>query len=336
MTNRVLLTGIGGFISAHLMQHIFENTDWDVVGIDSWRHMGTPERVEQVLSKNPEWRKRLTVITHDLSAPFPRRTKARIGRCDYIFNVASDSHVDRSIEEPVPFIQNNVNLVMTMLEFAREFPCKAFLQISTDEVYGPAPDGVNHTEWSPIIPSNPYAASKACQEAIAISYWRTYGIPLVITNTLNNMGEMQDTEKYLAKIIRAVSNGEVVTVHGKEGSIGSRFYMHARNHADALLFIVKNLPIKKYIDGEMSVPDRYNVVGDDELNNLQIAQMIADDMGKELKYEFVDHHHTRPGHDRRYALDGKKLRERGWISPVPFASSLKRYIDWTLKHPIWL
>ena len=331
---KVLLTGVAGFIGSHTLEHILTNTDWDIVGIASWTHKGTPERVEEVLKGNPKWRDRLTIITHDLVAPFPELTKKRIGQCDYIINIASESHVDRSIENPVPFVQNNVNLVLTLLEFAREYPPQVFVQISTDEVYGVAPEGVNHKEWAPILPSNPYSASKACQEAIAISYWRTYGVPVVITNTMNNFGEFQDTEKYMAKIIRYVQEGKTVPVHGKPGKIGSRYYLHARNHADAILFLLDK-PVSKYSEDNI-YPDRYNVVGDIELDNLQVAEKIAQYVGKPLKYELVDFHTTRPGHDHRYALDGTKLKGLGWRPPLDLDKSLQRYVNWTLENPLWL
>lgn len=331
--SKVLLTGIGGFIGSHVLEHIMLTTDWNVVGIASWKHKGTPERVEEVM--RPEWKNRLEIITHDLISPIPERTKARIGQVDYIINVASESHVDRSITDPVPFIQNNVNLALNMLEFAREVKPKVFIQISTDEVYGVAPDGVNHKEWATMLPSNPYSASKACQEAIAISYWRTYGVPVVITNTMNNFGEMQDSEKYIAKVIKCITEDKVVPVHGTAEHIGSRYYLHARNHADAVLFIVKNIKPEVYSEDNL-YPSRYNVVGDIELNNLEVAQRIAQFMGKELKYELTDFHGTRPGHDRRYALDGNKLKEAGWTPPLGFDESLQKYIDWTLMHPLWL
>jgi dTDP-glucose 4,6-dehydratase len=332
---KVLLTGVAGFIGSHILEHILETTDWKVVGVASWQHKGTPERVEEVLAGNSTWRDRVTIITHDLNAPFTEYTKSRIGRIDYIINAASESHVDRSISDPVPFIQNNVNLVLNMLEFAREVEPKVFLQVSTDEVYGVAPEGVDHPEWDVILPSNPYSASKAAQEAICISYWRTYGVPLVITNTMNNFGEMQASEKYIAKIIRCIGRGERVPVHGRPGNIGSRYYLHARNHADAILFIVKNLIPKQYSEHEL-YPDRYNVVGDIELNNLEVVETISEIMGKPVDYELVDFHSTRPGHDSRYALDGTKLKELGWTPPVSFRDSMERYISWTLNHPIWL
>ncbi len=336
MPKRILLTGISGFGGAHILEHILTNTNWNVVGIASWKHKGTPERIEEVLKGDKSWKDRVEVITHDLISPFPEMTKRRIGRCDYIINVASESHVDRSITDPVPFIQNNVNLALNMLEFAREYPPQKFIQFSTDEVYGVAPFGVNHAEWSAIVPSNPYSASKASQEAIAVSYWRTYGVPLIITNTMNLFGETQDSEKFIAKTIRCVGTGETVPVHGKEGKIGSRYYLHARNMADAILFILNNVTPTLYSQDVDILPDRFNVVGDIELNNLEVAQTISELMGKPLNYELIDHHSTRPGHDYRYGLDGSKLKALGWTAPLNFRDSMKKYIDWTLNNPQWL
>lgn len=332
---KLLLTGASGFIGSHFLEHVLQNTDWEVTCICSWQHKGTPERIERALRDNEKYKKRVTVITHDLASPFTDTTKKRLGQFDYIVNFAADSDVERSIQDPVPFVQNNVNVALTMLEFAREYKPKVFLQVSTDEVYGVAPVGINHKEWSPILPSNPYSASKACQEAIAISYWRTYGVPVVITNTMNNFGETQDTEKYIAKLISKISKGEKVMVHGDKNNIGSRFYLHARNHADAILFLLDREPTMYKDTSEIIYPDRYNVVGEDELDNLQMAKTVALLMDKPLVYELSDFHHTRPGHDRRYALDGNKLKNLGWEAPVSFLDSLKKYIDWTLQHDIW-
>lgn len=337
MSERALLTGAGGFIGCHTLAHIMHNTDWEVVATDSFRHKGKTDRIEEMLVAHPDWRERTTVITHDLTAPFSDQMISRIGKIDYVLNVASESHVDRSIDDPVTFIKNNVDLVLNMLEYARVVKPKRFMQISTDEVYGAAPVGIDHKEWAAILPSNPYSASKAAQEAIAISYWRTYDVPVIITNTMNNFGEMQDPEKFVPMVIQKINKGEKVTIHGTEDYIGSRFYLHARNHADALLYIIKNLGITHYSDGDTIVkPDRYNVVGNVEKNNLELAQLIADMMGKPLDYELVDFHHTRAGHDRRYALDGNKLIDLGWQPPVSFEDSLQQTIEWTLERPEWL
>lgn len=334
---RALLTGAGGFIGAHTLAHIMHNTDWELVCTDSFRHKGKTDRIEEMLTAHPDWRERCIIITHDLVAPFSEQMIKRIGHIDYILNVASESHVDRSITDPVDFTRNNVDLILNMLEYARKIQPEVFMQISTDEVYGAAPIGSDHKEWSPILPSNPYSASKAAQEAIAIAYWRTYGVPVVITNTMNNFGEMQDCEKFIPNVMKKLYLGERVTIHGTPEYIGSRFYLHARNHADALLFIIKNLPPTMYADTAGIIkPSRYNVVGNVEANNLEIAELIAELMGKKLDYELVDFHHTRPGHDRRYALDGNKLFDRGWKPPVDFKESMKHTVDWSLERPDWL
>lgn len=336
MTNKkVLLTGASGFAGSHILSHLLKNTNWEFTCVASWKHKGTPERIleDETYQKNKD---RVNILTHDLISPFTEQTIKRIGKIDYIINIASESHVDRSITEPVLFIKNNTDLILTMLELARELKPEKFVQFSTDEVYGVAPDGVDHKEWSEIIPSNPYSASKACQEAIAISYWRTYNVPVIITNTMNLFGERQDAEKYVSQLIRKIHKGELVTVHGRENYIGSRFYLHARNMADALLHIVNNIEPVLYDDGDHTKPERFNIVGDVELNNLELAQKVAKIMGKQLKYELTDFHATRPGHDRRYALDGTKLKESGWIAPLTFEESLKKTIDWTLKNNIWL
>lgn len=334
---RALLTGAGGFIGAHTLAHIMHNTDWDLVATDSFRHKGKTDRIEQMLIAHPDWRKRTTVITHDLHAPFSDQMVDRIGSIDFILNVASESHVDRSIEDPVTFVKNNVDVVLNMLEYARKVKPQVFMQISTDEVYGAAPVGTNHKEWAAILPSNPYSASKAAQEAIAISYWRTYGVPVVITNTMNNFGEMQDNEKFIPMLMKTINEGGVATIHGDSEYIGTRFYLHARNHADALLYIIKNLKPTLYSDGDTIVrPSRYNVVGSTEVNNLEMAELIAEMMGKKLNYELVDFHRTRPGHDRRYALDGAKLFSMGWVPPLDFTTSLRQTVEWSVAHPEWL
>lgn len=333
---RVLLTGVSGFIGSHTLSHFLSKTDWEIVGIASWKHKGVPERIldDAIYQANKD---RVKIITHDLQAPFSALTKAEIGHIDYIVNVASESHVDRSIVDPAGFIKNNVDLVLNVLEFAREVKPEKFIQISTDEVYGPAQIGQNHEEWSPIKPSNPYAASKAAQEAIAISYWRTFGVPVAITNTMNNFGERQDAEKFIPLVIKSVLRNDKVTIHsypdGK--TAGSRFYLHARNHADAVMHLLNNYNFSTTAVGA-HWPTRFNVVGDEEMDNLTLAKYIASVIGKPLNYELVDFHSSRPGHDTRYALDGSNLAATGWKAPVGFEVAMKKTIEWTLANPKWL
>mgnify|MGYP002630038058 FL=1 len=330
---RVLLTGASGFVGSHVLRHILANTTWEVVCLSSFRHRGLTDRIRLAV-KDYDFN-RVKVISHDLTAPISPVLSNEIGKIDYVFNVASDSHVDRSIVEPVPFIENNVSLVCNILEWARFSDIDRFIHVSTDEVYGPAPSGYAHREWEDqYLPSNPYSASKAAQESIAYSYWRTYDLPLIITNTMNIIGEMQDPEKFVPMIMKRVLSEETVTIHASPtGEIGSRFYLHARNQADALLYTI-NQPILKY--GESHVPQKFHVVGEREVDNLEMANMVAEYIGKPLKYELVDFHSSRPGHDLRYALDGNKIAEAGWVAPLSLEESIERTVNWTLKNKEWL
>jgi dTDP-glucose 4,6-dehydratase len=332
---RVLLTGASGFVGSHVLRHILANTDWEVVCLVSFKHQGITDRIRLSVSGYDDEFNRVKVLRHDLTAPITAVLSYEIGKIDYVVNVASESHVDRSITDPVPFIQNNVALITHILEYAKEANAEKFLQISTDEVYGPAPDGHAHKEWvDQFLPSNPYSASKAAQESICFSYWRTYGMPIVITNTMNIIGEMQGPEKFVPMLINNIVKGKTTSIHGSlDGRIGSRFYLHARNQADALLHVLGQ-PAPLY--GESSFPTKFHVVGDKEVNNLELAKMIADIIGKPLNYEIVDFHSSRPGHDLRYALDGSLLRSTGWNPPLTFEESLERTVKWTLEHPEWL
>jgi dTDP-glucose 4,6-dehydratase len=330
MSRRILVTGSAGFLGAHFVDAVLKDTDWEIVGIDSFKHRGDSLRVYQDPS-------RYSIITHDLTTPISARMIEKIGKIDMIFSIASDSHVDRSITDPVPFVENNVKLILNLLEYTRVAKPSLFLHVSTDEVYGPALDGTLHKEWNTILPSNPYSASKAAQEAIIIATWRTFGVKAVIVNSMNLTGERQDREKYIPMLISKIQKGEVVTIHGTPEYIGKRFYIHCRNLSDAILFLARKNPTE-YSDSisEIIVPDRYNIVGELELNNLELAQMVADILGKELKFEYEDFHKTRPGHDRRYALDGAKIAELGWKIPVGFKQSLEKTVLWTIDHPEWL
>lgn len=333
------MTGVGGSIAAHFVIHFLTNTDWEIVGTDSFRHKGWTDRINEIFKDHPEWRERVKIITHDLTAPISPIMRDKIGHIDYIISMASLSDVEASIQNPVPFIQNNVNLVLNLLEYARECKPEVFIQISTDEVYGAVSSKHDdlRVEWDAIIPSNPYAASKACQEAIAISYWRTYGVPVIITNTMNNFGEMQQSSKYPAIIQKKITANEKLTIHGQPGLIGSRSYIHSRNFADAILFVLKNTTPYMHTPNHADRPDRYNIAGDMQLDNLELAQAIAALMGvKELNYELVETHSQRPGHDPHYGLDNTKITKLGWKPPKTFEQSMKGTIEWQKTNPEWM
>lgn len=333
---KIFLTGAAGFVGSHVLRHLLMNTDAQIVCPVTFRHKGTPRRIDQAIGGNAEYADRVDIIRLDLTAPVDSVTEAMIGPVDIIMNVASESHVDRSITDPGPFIRNNVDLIVNVLDYARRVRPAMVLQMSTDEVYGPAYGTHRHTEWEAISPSNPYSASKAAQEAICFSYWRTYGVPVVITNTMNIIGEMQDPEKFVPMVIRSVRDGKPVTVHcAPDGTPGSRFYLHARNLADAWLYLMNHHDPQMYpVDDQ---PSRFNIVGEREVDNVTMVDLIAEAMNAfAWEVERVDFHASRPGHDLRYALDGSKIAEIGWAAPVPFERSLRKAVNWTLDHPEWL
>lgn len=337
---RVLLTGASGFIGFHCLRYFLKNTDWFVICIDSFRHKGTYSRLSE-LDLDPC---RCSVFRHDLAVPIDEVLQNKIlggtnGQIDLIINMASDSAVERSVSDPPSCWRNNCELILNMLEFARKVRPSAFFQVSSDEVYGDCPEGYSHPEWDVIAPSNPYAASKAAQEALAISYYRTFDLPVIITNTMNTIGTCQDKEKFLPKIIWKVATNQPMEIYSDtlpDGSvkIGSRFYIHAENHADAFLWLSER-PVSRYSKGHAR-PDRYNVVGDVELNNLELAQMVAEIMGKKLNYRLVQSDSARPGYDRRYALDGSKMTMAGWKPPLEFKEGLEKIVKWTLDRPWWI
>lgn len=362
----VLLTGAAGFVGSHMLARLLRDTDWIIHCPVSFRHHGNPERITQVVTDalddgvTSAW-ERVHLAPCDLSLPIGPTIQARWSRCEYVFNVASSSHVDRSILEPGEFIRNNVALMTTILDAARRMPdLKMLLQMSTDEVYGPAPDDYRHIEWDTVLPSNPYSASKAAQEAIAFSYWRTYDLPIVITNTMNIIGERQDPEKFLPMVVRKLLHGEEIVVHSSaQGVAGSRFYLHADNLADAWLHLTRyhdaREPLPRYSRGA-DRPARYHIVGEREVRNDELVKMIAHVMcragalsmpattaGKTAAYEYaeyfierVDFHSSRPGHDLRYALDGAKLAATGWVPPTTLDESIRQTVRWYLVNTEWL
>ncbi|MHA1305429.1 MAG: dTDP-glucose 4,6-dehydratase [Candidatus Heimdallarchaeaceae archaeon] len=327
--NKIVITGGAGFVGSHIVEHFLKETDWDIIVLDKLTYASSGfDRLKDIDCFD---NKRVHIFTADLNEPISEGVRKEIGEVDYIVNLASESHVDNSIADPVNFVKNNINLVLNMLEWARTFKTlKKFIQFSTDEVYGTAPEGRDYKEGNRFNPGNPYSASKAAQECLAMAYKNTYGVPVVITNTMNVIGERQHPEKFVPLCIRKILNGETITIHANKDKTkaGTRFYIHARNVAKAIHFILGLDEEMDKIDAEKG---KFNIVGEKEISNLELAQMIAKHLGKELKYEMVDFHSSRPGHDLRYSLDGSKLKELGFEFPKTLEESLFKTIDWTIK-----
>lgn len=344
-----VISGAKGFVATHLIEHLLKNTDWDIIGFDKMGYASLTKKMIEDIDTYEIYKHRLKFFDIDLNLPVPFGIKAEIGEVDYILHLAAESHVDRSIDDPVPFILNNVTAALNILEYARDQKnLKMFVNFSTDEVYGPAPTGVgsfDFLEFPAIMhtddpeqfsrdgfpeffyhnPSNPYAASKSAQEAIGIAYSNTYKVPVITTHTMNIIGERQHPEKFMGLIMNAVLKGEELTIHGDKTKTkaGTRFYIHARNLSDALLHII-NLGYHGY--------DEWNIAGLEEISNLELAERVAEIIGKPLRYKIVDFHSSRPGHDLRYALDSSKLIASGYQYPKSFQESLAKCVKWTLER----
>lgn len=328
---RVLITGTAGFVGHYVVDKIIKETDWEIVGLERLSYSGNLNRLSHIDTKG-----RYTSIHHNLQSPIGDMLQKQIGQVDYIIHIGANSHVDRSIEDPLSFVMDNVVGTCNILNFARTLPdLKCFLYFSTDEVFGPAPDGVKYDEYDRYNSTNPYSATKAGGEELAVAFRNTYGVPVVVTHTMNVFGDRQHPEKYIPKCIRFVNNGETIQIHSDETLTvpGSRHYIHGEDVADGVLFILKNLVPSKVSKSDAC--PKYNLVGPEEVNNLELAQMIADVMNKPLKYELVNFHSSRPGHDLRYAISGDRLAKAGWVPKASLRQRISEVVEWTLDNKMW-
>jgi dTDP-glucose 4,6-dehydratase len=241
---------------------------------------------------------------------------------DAVVHFAAESHVDRSILEGSRFIKTNVLGTQCLLEAARQTKVGRFLQVSTDEVYGSAGPGERFTENSQLAPNSPYAASKASADLIARAYFRTYKFPVVITRCSNNYGPFQFPEKFIPLLISRALSNQGIPVYGD--GLQVRDWIHVADHCSALDAVLHHGR-----EGEI-----YNVGADNERPNLEVARLILQALGKpESLLTFVE---DRPGHDRRYALEARKIREElGWAPQTSFEIGLAATVQWYSTHREW-
>ena len=336
---KALITGGAGFIAHHMIGYLLKNTDWEIITLDRLDYSGNLNRLHDLmLGFDPEVRKRVRIVHHDLKAELNPLVRNEIGQVDYILHLAAGSHVDRSIDYPMEFVMDNVVGTCNILDFARtQDNLERFVYFSTDEVFGPAPNGIKYKENDRYNSTNPYSATKAGGEELAVAYENTYGLPVYITHTMNVFGERQHPEKYIPMTIRKVRDGETVTVHSdKTRTIpGSRHYIHAEDGSSAILFLLNYEGKFERTWGDAKCP-KFNIVGAEELNNLELAKIIAEAQGRELNYELIDFHSSRPGHDLRYALDGDKMKELGWVPAKSVTERIKEVTNWTIQNNRWI
>lgn len=339
MGKRVLITGGAGFIAHHVIGKILQETDWEIISLDRLDYSGNLNRLHDLMLGFPqEERKRVKIVHHDLKAELNPLVRSEVGKVDYVLHLAAGSHVDRSIVYPMEFVLDNVVGTCNILEFAKtQDNLERFVYFSTDEVFGPAPDGIKYEENDRYNSTNPYSATKAGGEELAVAYENTYGLPIYITHTMNVFGQRQHPEKYIPMCIRRIRDNETISIHSDSTKTvpGSRHYIHAEDVASAILFLLSKTQISGQTWGGARCP-KFNIVGAEELNNLELAQIIADTQGKELKYELVDFHSSRPGHDLRYALSGDKMKMMGWEPQKSVKERISEVVNWTLENDRWI
>jgi dTDP-glucose 4,6-dehydratase len=317
---RILITGAAGFIGRHFTRYILENTDWSVVMLDRLGEGSRVDDVAEFLHSIPSSRGRASFVWHDLKAQvlkspawFP---------VNYIVHMAAGSHVDRSIKDPLGFVADNVTGTAHMLEFARWCDgLEKFLHFSTDEVFGAA-NGRPFDEYDSFHPTNPYAASKAAAEALCPAWANTYGLPIVVTRCTNVAGPGQDGEKFIPSTIAKVGRGEMVQIHARNGTPSSRKYIDVRDVCAATHVALTRGGV---ISGRGS--GYYNIAGEVDHSNLDVAARIAELMGKELRWELVQDPPNRPRPDMRYDIDAGRLQMLGWKQEVPLDATLQRCIE---------
>ena len=344
MSKKVVVTGGAGFIGHILIKYILDNTDWEVISLDRLDYSGNLNRFSHMLKDYPEKEKtRLQIIYHDLKSEINNLLDSKIKDAEIVFHLAASSHVDRSIVDPLTFVEDNVLATANLLNYARFMDNLELLAyFSTDEVFGPAKPGQSFLEWDRYNSTNPYSAAKAGGEELAIAFENTYGLPIVISHCMNVYGERQHPEKYIPNTLWKLKNNKKITIHASKdkSTPGSRHYIYSEDVANSVMFITENFEKLKKM--QFPIDDigpkclKVNIPGTKELDNLEVAKLISEFSGFSLDYELVDFHSSRPGHDLRYAIDGTFIRNAGWEPNYTVEDSLEKLVKWYLENPEWL
>jgi dTDP-glucose 4,6-dehydratase len=314
--HKLLVTGGLGFIGSNfILDRLTNYPDSDIHNLDSMSYGANPQNLSRVRNDS-----RYHFMKCDLRDR--KQVEELVSVADIVVNFAAETHVDRSIANPTAFLESNVIGTQSLLEGARKANVKKFVQISTDEVYGSASSSQSFDENSVLNPSSPYSASKAAADLFALSYHKTYGLPVSILRCTNNFGPYQFPEKFIPKsIIRAVL-GKQIPVYGDGSQV--RDWIYVGDFCEAISIVI-----------ESGLPGRvYNVSAGNELANLEIVKRILDLLKKSTDLiQFVE---DRPGHDNRYSLHSHVIRERlGWTPQLTLDDALKRTVTWYLSNRNW-
>jgi dTDP-glucose 4,6-dehydratase len=340
----LLITGGAGFIGCNLVRHALDRTADRLVVVDKLTYAGSLLNLDEPL-KDP----RVTFVRADIADRAAMGRVFRDHRPTAVLNLAAETHVDRSIDSPHPFIDTNIVGTFALLDVARQFVGSLeardralfrFLHVSTDEVYGTLGPSGRFDENTPYAPNSPYAASKASADHLVRAYGHTYGLPVLITNCSNNYGPFQFPEKLIPLVTLNAAEGRPLPIYGDGGNV--RDWLHVDDHCAGLLLVLRN----------GRVGEKYNVGGGNERTNLEIVDAICDAVelvrpaasNPALRGRQVASYRAlktfvpdRPGHDRRYAIDGTKIRqELGWVSRHAFEERLRETVKWYLEHQDWV
>ena len=316
---KIIVTGGLGFIGSNLIDLLLQK-NFNVINIDKGTYSSNHYNVKEFKKS-----RRYKFIKLDIGNKKLKDLLFRF-KPTGIFNLAAETHVDRSIDNPDSFIQSNIVGVYNLLENFKIFSKKnksKLIHISTDEVYGDILNG-RSSEKYPYQPSSPYAASKAASDHLVSSYVRTYNLPAIVTNCSNNYGPKQHPEKLIPKLIYNIINNKPLPIYGK--GTNSREWIYVKDHCEAL--------IKVFLKGKIG--EFYNIGSNKNMNNLEVTKELLKNskklfkLGNKVRINFVK---DRPGHDIRYALDSNKIKKKlGWKPKISFSKGIRLTLDWYLRN----
>ena len=316
MNRTILITGGAGFIGSHVVRRFVRKyPEYFIVNADKLTYAGNLENLKDI-EKSPSY----TFVKGDISDRKAVDQYIKAG-FDAIINFAAESHVDRSILDSSPFVDTNFKGTQVLLDLAREYNIKRYLQVSTDEVYGSREQGY-FDESSSLDPSSPYSACKAAADLLCLAYHKTHNLPIMITRCTNNYGPYQFPEKLIPLVITNALEDKPIPVYGD--GLYRRDWIYVEDHCSALeTVLISGKP------GEI-----YNIAGGQEKTNLELIKLILNTLGKpESLITFVK---DRPAHDRRYAIDASKiLKDLYWMPSYSYERALKSTVDWYLQNRTW-
>ena len=329
----LLITGGAGFIGSNFVHHVLARTSDRLVIVDSLTYAGSLLNLGGAID-DP----RVTFVLADIADAAAMARVFADARPLSVVNLAAETHVDRSIDGPEPFVHTNVVGAFVLLEAARrhvaslgaaEREAFRFLHVSTDEVYGALGPTGAFSEETPYAPNSPYAASKASADHLVRAYVHTYGLQALVTNCSNNYGPYQFPEKLIPLTILNALDGRPLPIYGDGGNV--RDWLHVEDHAEGILLVLR----------QGRAGEKYNIGGGGERTNLEVVSLICDALD-ELRPTRASHHTLktfvpdRPGHDRRYAIDASKIRrELKWAPSRPFEQGLRDTVRWYVEHRDW-